>query len=352
MNNFVNYIIESGISLGLLSLVYFLFLRKETFFSSNRFYLLFSVLFSAVLPIIHLKILPGTALNIEGVKQGTGTNLLEAVTVYGSGISGSLAEFFTTNKIMVGLYLSVLGLFAIRFLFRVGQILRVISKNEVQKRDGINFVYMNGDFSPYSFLNYLFVSRQLEENKGWDKMLAHETEHIKQGHTVDLLMIELISIFQWFNPFFWLLRRVIKENHEFMADHAVLNKGVSVKNYKYILVNQFVGQQFSMTNNFNTSLIKTRLKMMSKIKSSKKANFKYIAGVLVMAVLLVVFACENTSSPIEGQVQTENGMSKLFSGINEPLIIIDGNMATKDAMDKLDPMDIESISVLKKVAKP
>lgn len=351
MNNFVNYIIESGISLGLLSLVYFLFLRKETFFSSNRVYLLVSILFSAILPLLHLKVLPGSAFIIDGVKQNQGTNLLETVTVYSSGVSGSLAELLTANRIIVIIYLSVLGFFTIRFLFRVGQIFRIISKNDVQKRDGINFVYVDGDFSPYSFLNYLFVSRHLEENEGWDKMLAHETEHIKQGHTFDLLMIELISIFQWFNPFFWLLRRVIKENHEFMADHAVLNKGVSVKKYKYILVNQFVGQQFAMANNFNTSLIKTRLKMMSKIKSSKKANFKFIAGALVMAVLLVVFACENMPAPNEQELQPESGMGKLFDGLNEPLIIIDGNMATKDAMDKLNPNDIESISIMKKENK-
>ncbi len=190
----------------------------------------------------------------------------------------------------------------------------------------------------------MFVSQKLESTPGWEKMLAHESEHIRQGHTVDILILELISIFQWFNPFFWLLRRVIKENHEFMADHAVLNNGVETSQYKKILVSQFIGSQFSIANNFNSSLIKSRLKMMTKIKSSKKAKFRYLSGIIMTVALVLVFACENKETAI---VEPETGVQiKSVSG-EQPLVLIDGEMADMDAMQKLDPASIESVNVVK-----
>jgi TonB family protein len=159
---------------------------------------------------------------------------------------------------------------------------------------------------------------------------------------VDILILELISIFQWFNPFFWLLRRVIKENHEYMADRAVLNNGVAVKQYKEILVNQFIGTQFSMANNFNSSLIKSRLKMMTKIKSSNKAKLRYLIGGVMAIALLLVFACEEHNTEIANPETTEKSVS-----MDDALILVDGEIADKTFMNELDASSIESVDVLK-----
>ena len=349
MNSFVNYIIESGVSLGLLSTVYFIFLRNETFFKANRLFLILAIVFSSLLPFLHFKVFQFKTILTEAAGTQAQTNMLESVNVFSSGISGSLAKFITANNIIVFGYFAVVTVFTILLFVRIIQIVMVIRKSEVVPKMGINFVYIDGDSSPYSFLKYLFVSRNLEKNPGWEKMLAHESEHIRQGHTVDILILELISLFQWFNPFFWMMRRVIKENHEYMADSAVLSKGVPVDLYKRILVDQWVGNQFSIANNFNSSLIKSRLKMMTKIKSSKLAGFRYISGGIVAVALLLVFACENKDVPVpENENNFMNDKGVFISNLDKnPLIIIDGEMADKDAMNKLDPNDIKSISVLK-----
>lgn len=348
MNNFINYIIESGISLGVLSMVYYLFLRNETFFKGNRLFLILSVVFSSVLPLLHLKVFQVGSLGpvVETTKESA--NMLESVTVYSSGISGSLVGFITANNVIIFSYFTVVIVFAVLFALRIHQLVRVIRKSEVESKMGIKFVYTEGNSSPYSFLKYLFVSRNLEKKPGWEKMLAHESEHIHQGHTVDILILELISLFQWFNPFFWMMRRVIKENHEYMADNAVLNKGVPVDLYKRILVGQWVGNQFSIANNFNSSLIKSRLKMMTKIKSSKLAGLRYISGGIMAIALLLVFACENKDVPVSENDSNLLSEKNIFSNMDkDPLIIIDGQMADKDAMNKLDPNDIHAISVYK-----
>ena len=352
MNIFINYIIESGISLGMFSLIYFVFLRNETFFRANRLFLLFAVVFSTIIPLLQLKIFQPDSLVFSQTNGAAGgSNMLESVTIYGSDITGSLVGFITDSRIIVWGYLLIVFVCALLLAFRIAQIIKVIRTSEVVQKTGIKFVYINEDSSPYSFLSYLFVSRNLEKMPGWEKMLAHESEHIRQRHTVDILILELISLFQWFNPFFWMMRRVIKENHEYMADQAVLNKGVPIDLYKQILVSQWVGNQFTIANNFNSSLIKLRLKMMTKMKSSKLAGLRYLSGAIMAAALVLVFACENKKHLVSGnEIKIQGKSIQLSETKNAPLFVIDGKLSSQDAFRKIKPDDLKSVTAMKENA--
>jgi len=168
----------------------------------------------------------------------------------------------------------------------------LIVLNEVITEGKNKMVFLDRELSPFSFLNYIFVSRNLHETKGWEKMIEHEQQHISQGHTVDVIVLEVIAIVQWFNPFFWMFRRALRENHEFLADQAVIAHGTAPSWYKQILINQYVGDQIVIANNFNYSLIKSRIKMMSKIKSGKITYAKILLGVLLAGSLTASFAFE------------------------------------------------------------
>ncbi|MDP4185898.1 MAG: M56 family metallopeptidase, partial [Bacteroidota bacterium] len=120
-----------------------------------------------------------------------------------------------------------------------------------------------------------------------ERILIHETEHVKQKHSVDIMILEMLTVFQWCNPFIWLIRRLVRENHEFLADKAVLDKGFSPSGYKLLLLSQVAGDGFLITNNFNYSLIKNRIRMISKNKSSKYAIVPIFAGLMIAAGLLV-----------------------------------------------------------------
>ena len=292
MNNAVNFILESGVSLSLLSLIYILFLRKETFFRLNRIFLLVSVLFSIVLPFLKFRIYEAQPTMLAEVTVTPYRNLMEAVTVYGQDLSGTVVQTISSSQLIIMIYLAGLLLFLGRFLFRLIQIGLLIKRNPVKKAGAIKFVTINKQFSPFSFLRYIFISPQTKQEDGYEKMVTHEMEHIKQGHTFDVLILELMTVLQWFNPFMWILKRVIRENHEYLADIAVLNSGISRAHYKQLLLNQVVGYQLDMANNFNSSLIKSRIKMISKIRSSKKANLKFLFGILTFLALVVAFACE------------------------------------------------------------
>jgi TonB family protein len=296
MSNAVNFILESGISLSLFALVYVLFLRKETFFKLNRFFLLGSVLFSVVLPFLRFQVFNANPVMLTEITVTPYRNLIEAVTVYGKDLSGSIEQAILSADAIIFIYLTGVVFLFLRFLLRIARISWLISRNPVQKMNGFSLVTLAHETSPFSFLNYVFLSESLQKEADHQKMIAHELEHIKQGHTFDVLILEILSLFQWFNPFMWMLRRAIRENHEFLADQAVLSSGINRGYYKKLLLNQYIGEKFQIANNFNYSLIKNRIKMMSKLQSPKFANWKMVFGILAAAALIVVFACEQKES--------------------------------------------------------
>jgi TonB family protein len=233
-------------------------------------------------------------------------NMLEAITVYSHGFSGSVEQAIISTNLLIYIYLAGVMFFSGRFLFRIIQILLLIRNHKIQVANGFNIVTLEKETSPFSFLKYVFVSDSLLQNKGYDKMLAHELEHVKQGHSIDVIFLEILTVFQWFNPFMWMLNRAIRENHEYLADQAVLTSGVTRGYYKKLLLDQFVGGQLVIANNFNYSIIKNRIKMMSKIESPKYAISKIVFGFFVAAALVVAFACEQKETVETPVIQEEN----------------------------------------------
>jgi TonB family protein len=296
MTSFVNYLLESGISLSLFALVYFLFLRRETFFSVNRWFLLISIGFSVFLPLLHIPFYTPQATVLQEVTVTPYVNLLSSVTIYGTALSHGAEQFVLNYNLLGYAYLLGMVFFAGILFLRIFQIIRLIAQNRVIPEGKIKLVILDRELSPFSFLNYIFVSKNLQNTRGWEKMLEHEKQHIQQGHTFDVLVLEFVAVFQWFNPFFWVFRRALRENHEFLADQAVISHGTAPSWYKQILLNQYVGEQIVLANNFNYSLIKTRIQMISKIKSRKITQVKFLVGIVLAVSLIAVFACEQKES--------------------------------------------------------
>jgi len=115
---------------------------------------------------------------------------------------------------------------------------------------------------------------------------------VKQLHSFDIILTELLIAFQWFNPFAWLYRISLKEIHEYIADSKVLQKGYDSKNYMQLILNEIFGiQYFTMGSYFNNSIIKNRMIMMTKNKSSIFSNLKLLAIPPVVIALMLAFSC-------------------------------------------------------------
>ncbi len=151
-------------------------------------------------------------------------------------------------------------------------------------------------------------------------MLLHEIEHVKQGHTFDVLVLEVLTIFQWFNPFMWLFRRAIRENHEYLADKAVLSVGIKPAEYKELLLSQYIGGPVMATSHFNYSLIRNRIKMMARIESSKFSVAKFLSGIVLAAALVVVFACEHQISSTWDMLLQRETITASYSNDNLSLL--------------------------------
>jgi TonB family protein len=329
MNSTVNYLLESGVSLALLSLVYVLFLRKDTFFRLNRIFLLGSVIFSVILPFLKLRVYEPGPYMLSEVTVTPYRNLIEAVTIYGQDFSGSVEHAVLSTDLIIIIYLAGISLFLFRFFIRLFQLRKLIRKNRVEEHGGVKFVFLQNSFTPFSFLGYVFVSVRQLDNEEYDKIIVHESEHVRQGHSFDIILLEILTIFQWFNPAIWMLRRAIRENHEYLADEAVIKTGINSGQYKKLLIKQVIGNQFSLANNFNYSLIKSRIKMLTKIKSPRLSSVKIVVGLFIAVGLLIAFACEQKKVPLntveEKSQPLKNNTAKKTELLN---IEYDGNTYT------------------------
>jgi len=261
-------------------------------------------------------------------------NLLQTVFVYSTTLSGAVEKAVQSVGLIRFIYLLGTTVFLLVFIYRLLQITALIMSNKSELKDGIRIIKIDRDTTPFSFFNFVFISKNNVYNQGMKEMLAHEMEHVRQGHSYDVMIFELLTIIQWFNPFIWLLKRSIRENHEFLADNGVLKPEVSSAAYRMLLLNSAFIQQPVIANNFNYSLIKIRIKMITKIKSSKAAALKLSMGVIATAALLLVFACEN-KKPVQNNIaaakQTEtivNEEQKSPQADNEETFLVVEQQAT------------------------
>ena len=305
----INFIFESGISLIIFTLIYLFFLRKETFFLLNRIFLLFSMAVSFLLPFVHFRWTAPPATNMIGEVVVTAPgyqNLLQTVTVYGTKFTTAFEQTVVSIGWIRLLYLAGTILFTLLFLYRLVQITILILNNKSESVNGVRIIHIDRDVTPFSFFNFVFISKSQEHAQGLKVMMAHEAEHVRQGHSLDVLLLEIATLVQWINPFFWILKRVTRENHEFLADHGVLKPGVSQAAYKLLLLGSSMDQQPVIANNFNYSLIKIRIQMMTKLKSPRTAALKFTMGILAAAALMMVFAFDGTqTSPQEKKVPVQ-----------------------------------------------
>jgi hypothetical protein len=141
----------------------------------------------------------------------------------------------------------------------------------------------------------IFINIEGAEEKSVNEIIAHEEIHIRQWHTMDTILLEVLTIFFWFNPFVWFYRRSIKSIHEFLADEGVLSRGTNKIYYQKLLLEQSLGVMVNdLTNNFNQSLIKRRFIMMTRPKSGRIARLKPLLA-LPLALLLVVLTSMGTN---------------------------------------------------------
>ena len=278
------YYLLQIIALQLVFLVFYkLFLNKETFFQWNRFYLLFSVLASLIIP----------KLQLDWTSTKSGIYITLEPVIIGSRQLEKAVNVQQGNNYWNIIYFIGAGLSLLFFIYKIIKLFISLRNRQIVNTGNAKIVLIPELQNAYTFLNYIFIDKQLYNSSDLH-IIEHELVHIKQKHWIDLLIMELLKIGLWFNPLIYIYQNNLKTVHEYIADKSVL-KNVNFANYyNKVLQLTFKTQKISFANEFyKSSLIKKRIKMQKKKKSGNWAKVKYAGFILLlMSITLFVDACQ------------------------------------------------------------
>ena len=304
MDTFVAYFLKTAVTLTVFYLFYRFFLRKETFFRFNRYYFLGSIVVSLLIPLIDVAaLLPAKeSLPVLAIPKGY-ISFQEAVVTpiaTAAPVSGQRDPWVWVRVI----YLAGVAFFLLRLLWQVVTLAVRIRRAEVREIDGLKIVPDAKVKSPFSFFSWIFVHPDQLADGDLEEVILHEQEHIRQHHSWDLLLVELLTVFQWPNPFVWLINRSVKEIHEYLADRAVLDQGVPLDKYQRTLISFVLGAgNPALITPLNFSLNQKRILMMKKMKSSNGKKWWSLLLLPVILMLAMAFSGpgENDGARIEKQ---------------------------------------------------
>lgn len=281
------FIIKSALTLALLYSLFYFILRKETFHRFNRCCLLFTLVASLLLPMVHISTSHPTPVN-EAVMASTDyITTLPTIVV----TAETKAPLLTWNDVLAGIYWTGL---CIMLLYLVLQIIQtcMLIKGGLRHTDKYgNTVILKEDIkSPFSIFHYIVMSVEDYENHRRN-ILTHEQEHIRMYHSYDLLLLQVVKVLQWFNPFVWFLENDLKALHEYQADEAVINQGIDAKQYQQLLVVKAVGNRLQpFANNLRRGSLKKRIIMMYQKKSNRWMMLKALFILPVTCFAIYAFA--------------------------------------------------------------
>ena len=284
----MNLLIYEG-KVAVVLLVFYLFfrflLKKETFHRFNRWVLVGTAVLSFVLPLCVITIHK----QVEMVPEiSVSKDILTIVESSEPWWPMALAILFWAGVAFV----------LVRVAVSIISIMRIIRKSElVQECDGCKVVVTKSDTEPFSWMRHIVLSKtDWESNHA--SILIHEKAHVKSGHSIELLLVDILSAYQWFNPAIWMLRSDLKELQEYEADDFVLRNGIDIKEYQYLLLRKAVSKSgYSVANSFNHSILKNRINMMTKTKSPLSRGWR-VLYMLPLMCLCIGLQAQTVIDPI------------------------------------------------------
>jgi beta-lactamase regulating signal transducer with metallopeptidase domain len=328
METLAIYWLKVNVVVSILFLTYFLLLKEEKFFTLNRVFLMGSLVLALILPITPVVNTPGIN---QWQREVTGLNPLYSLynnfsIVSNGNVTGASAiqnprqaappphnfiSALTTTEILLGLYALVTLVLSIRFIFRLIDLFILMRKSRTEVRDGIHYCEHHEDLSPFSFFHYLVINTSQSSAEQFNQIVLHEKVHIRQYHTLDILFMEIVHIFLWINPIMMFLKQYVKINLEYMADKQVLDDGIDKRSYQLNILQACLRTEtYPLTNLFNASKLKLRIKMMNTKKTSPARLYKYT---FVLPLIVVMYFAIHPY--VEGFSQTQEQQPlKSFEG--------------------------------------
>jgi bla regulator protein blaR1 len=303
------FLLKVNIALLLFCAGYYLVLRHLTFYTLNRVYLVAAIVFATVYPKINLTDFAQRHEQLARPVQTVVYNLETPVQTLVKPLVQPDYWYWLELVFWMGV-----GLLAGRLLVQLFSMYKMYRNSTPAVIEDHDVRLINSDSGPFSFWKSIYINPKNHDARDIKSILLHEQVHVSELHTLDILLAELSTIFYWFNPGVWLMKKAVRENIEFITDRKILNKGIDSKEYQYSLVNVILTpSNQSIVNNFNLSTIKKRIIMMNAKRSSSVNLTRYILLVPVVVALLLVFSV----SKAELNIVTKNSVHLLKALKNE-----------------------------------
>ncbi|QCX40419.1 blaR1 peptidase M56 family protein [Aureibaculum algae] len=334
----LDYIIKVLLFQTLFLAVYDLFLKRETFFQWNRFYLITTSVLAYVIPLVKIDRVQ------EIIPQEYVVLLPEVVLNPSTVIKEQLGQPITLFLVLKVIFWLGIAVASILFALRLYKLVRLITTHDKEFKPSYYLVWLHNN-KAFSFFNYIFLGK---ETNNKTQIIEHELVHVKQKHSLDLLFFELQKIVCWFNPYSYLYQARISELHEFIADSKAIKKENKATYFNHLLAETFGVQNISFINPFfKHSLLKKRILMLNKNKSKQILKFKYVVLVPVLMGMLLYTSCEK-SEPI---LENDNELEELLEQDPETQKFIDERLdkiiEELNKMNNLTDIDSEKKNELK-----
>ncbi len=275
----MEFLLKASAVVTIFYFCYKLFLQRDTFFESNRMFLLIGLFTAFCLPFIVIPIY------IEQAPL-----ILDNYVFNDMIVTKNTEQAFTLLQLLSVIYALGVSFFFIRFAIQLLSIVKVLFNNDSEKDDRYIYIKTTNNVPPFSFFNWIVYNPNLFNKNELKQIITHEKIHVRQHHSIDILLTQLSCIVLWFNPFIWLYNKDIKQNLEFIADQNAQQKSGCKKSYQYTLLKTSMPKhQLALTNNFYNSLIKKRIVMLHKSKSKKTNQLKYFLIIPILALFLMSF---------------------------------------------------------------
>lgn len=294
------YLLQVNVGLILFYALYKLVCTRDTFFRSRRFILIVSLVLPFILPFIDVREWLESRDRMIMLTHFDYSAVLPEIVV-GSEAVETGNRVFVLSEWIGYLYLAGVVALLVRLAVQAFSLYRLIVRMPEKEINGVCVKCLNDPSGPFSFFGWIFMNPAAVKEDEISEILTHEMAHVKQHHSVDVLLAEMVSICCWMNPFAWLLKREVRLNLEFLADRKVMEAGFATKSYQYHLLGLAYNHKYGLSNNFNFSHLKQRIIMMNKKKSNAAGHIKYALFVLPAFALLVAgnISCSQDASQTE-----------------------------------------------------
>lgn len=279
------YVLQVNVGLLVFYLLYRGLLARDTFLGMRRLYWWAAWVLAFLYPLVELGVWGRTETPLQVVMA----DYAEVMTVVVSAVAPEEAATWSWQDGVALLWAAGASALLLRMLVQLAVVCRLAGRGRKVEWHGVRVLAVEGDNVPFSFFRWIFVQPGNHSEGELEEILAHEQAHVRQWHSLDVVVSELLCCLFWFNPAVWLAKRCVRQNLEFLADRAVVHSGFDRKNYQYHLLRLSYGVNIGqIVNNFNVSPLKKRIMMMNKKKSRHAGALKYalllpVAGLLVLS---------------------------------------------------------------------